>query len=106
MKIRRFNENSTEERQYMETAYNVCPVCGEENNLKIWSSTIDSIGIDGDFDDFFLDYECRNCEFKWYSKFALEGQYDTNTGKEIVTGEPIDPSSYNSVKLFTKKYNI
>ena len=103
MKIRKFNENSSEQRRYLSVPSNVCPVCGEKDDIIVWSS---SGGIENAEETMFLDYECRRCNFQWYSEYTLSNISSSEGGDEIKPGKLVPDNYYNPEKLEAEKYNL
>ena len=110
MKIERFNENNKKNRKYLNVDINVCPVCGEKNDIDCHSSTYDSVG--GDYlnitsnDNFYIDYECKVCDFMWWSEFNFKQCSDNLDGDLIDGGLEVPKQSYSPEKIDAKKYNL
>ena len=100
MRLKKFNENNS--RHYLNNGdHGSCPVCNNWKKISTSQSKADKDGME-------YNYECLECNFKWYEQYVMvqNGAYELNTGEEIQTGSPIDSKSYDELKLQTKKYNI
>jgi len=105
LKIRRLNEN-IENKKYLDTPQNICPVCGEKDDITVWSSSINDNGIGSEFDCFYLDYKCNTCNFKWFAEYSYSHKSDNEYGDIIVPGRFIDKELYSPEKIEAKKYNL
>ncbi len=102
MKIRKFNENS--ERRYLGTPPYICPVCGEEKEVR---RNIDESYLRENAEKYIIiDYNCDMCNFKWYSEYMYSSDYEADGGSEIVDNEVVPIDLYSPEKIESKKYNI
>lgn len=107
MKIRKFNENiDVDNLKYLDNPMYECPVCGEKEKIRVWSSSLEDIEMKYIDDKFFIDHECLVCKFQWFLEFEFTSCSDVVNGEEIIAGHTVPDESYDKIIIATKKFNI
>jgi len=108
MKHLRLFEDSSEERKYMGTPPNICPVCGEEESVirKMEESYFLENIQKYPCMSLIIDYKCGVCDFEWYSQYDYVGDYETESSEQIIEDNKISDYLYSAEKIEAKKYNL